>query len=468
MKNISILLALLLTLASTWWVTAEDAKNVAVVQMLRGNVSVIYGKASSPVKQGEWIKEGGVIKTAEKSIAKLVFIDKSSINVAPNSEMKVEKFSKTEAGLLDVVKGKIRAEVSKDYLEMNEGQKSKLFVKSPSAVMGVRGTEFVFSHNHLNNTSSAVLIEGQVAFSKLGAGERPSYNQLDRVVERDNIQIRAGEFSVASPSSKAATIPAVLNVKQMESIKSNSEFKSSSDPTQAKSEESKEKRSVVPPGLSGKVVASENAELKKVGESAANENGRSIASEKANEQAVDKANSNSAISKAEGFVTSDGKVKPANGSFLDIATGVVVAPPDDSQYDPGTNTFIPSEKAGDVAVSGEYIPPKNVEIKADGQVVRTEVVGGVEQKIVMNPNGGVVPVNAFANANMQRGPAPIGAPTGYVPPPPKGTVSQNDVLNGQFNQNGFQDISINNNTSTGLNNTVMPTRAKVGFTFNIQ
>jgi hypothetical protein len=464
MKNISILLALILTLASTWWVTAEDAKNVAVVQMMRGNVSVLYGSASAPVKQGDWIKEGGIIKTAEKSIAKLVFIDKSSINVAPNSEMKVEKFSKTEAGLLDVVKGKIRAEVTKDYLEMNEGQKSKLFVKSPSAVMGIRGTEFIFSHNHLNNTSSAVLIEGQVAFSKLGVGERPSYNQLDRVVERDNIQIRGGEFSVAAPTSKAATIPAVLNVKQMESIKSNSEFAASADPTQAKADDSKEKRSVVPPGLSGKVVASENTELKKVGESAANENGRTIASEKANDKAVDKANANSAVSKAEGFVTNDGKVKPANGSFLDIATGVVVAPPDDSQYDPGTNTFIPSAKAGDVAASGDYIPPKNVEIKADGQVVKTEVVGGVEQKVVLNPKGGVLPVTTLAN--MAKGSA--GAPSGFIPPPPIGTAPKNDVLNSQFNQNGFQDISINNNTSTGLSGTSIPTRARVGFTFNIQ
>jgi len=467
MKNISILLALILTLASTWWVTAEDAKNVAVVQMMRGKVSVLYGSASAPVKQGDWIKEGGVIKTSEKSIAKLVFIDKSSINVAPNSEMKVEKFSKTEAGLLDIVKGKIRAEVTKDYLEMNQGQKSKLFVKSPSAVMGIRGTEFVFAHNHLNNTSSAILIEGEVAFSKLGSGERPSYNQLDRIVERDNIQIRGGEFSVAAPTAKAATIPAVLNVKQMESIKSNSDFSgTSNNPNQVKADDAKEKRGLVPPGLSGKVVASENVELKKVGEAAANENGRSIASEKANDKAVDNASANSAIAKAEGFITNDGKVKPANGSFLDISTGVVVAPPDDSQYDPGTNTFIPSSKAGDVSSSGDYLPPKNVEIKADGLVVKVEVMEGVEQKIVLNPKGGVVPVTTLAG-NI-RPASLIGAPTGYVPPAPKGTARRNDVLNGQFNQNGFQDISINNNTSTGLSNTANPTRARVGFTFNIQ
>src|SRR5690606_40301890 len=46
------------------------------------------------------------------------------------------------AGVINVLSGKIRSKVTKNYLDMDQ-DKSKLFVKSKSAVMGIRGTDFI-------------------------------------------------------------------------------------------------------------------------------------------------------------------------------------------------------------------------------------------------------------------------------------------------------------------------------------
>jgi len=43
---------------------------------------------TQPLKVEDWVEEGAIIKTFEKSFVKLIFIDKSSMNVGPASEMK--------------------------------------------------------------------------------------------------------------------------------------------------------------------------------------------------------------------------------------------------------------------------------------------------------------------------------------------------------------------------------------------
>lgn len=466
------LTALISSVLLSLFVTAQDSKNVAVVKMMRGNVKVAYGSKTESIKKGDWVKEGGVVKTADKSFAKLVFIDKSSINVAPNSEMVIEKFSKKEAGLLNMVKGKIRAQVSKDYLEMSKDQKSKLFVKSPSAVMGIRGTDFLFTYNPESKASSAILFEGNVAFSKLENGERPSYNNLDKVVERDNVRVYQGQFSVAASNSKAATIPAVLNVQQSEALKKGTEYgvkpsvkgkAPASVAPQAKAD--RPKKSVVPPGLNGKVVASENKELKKAAaQIASTAPKRSIAS--AAPAKVEHAPAPKVV--ADGYVTSDGKVKPTNGSFLHIETGVIIAPPEDATFDPNTNSYIADTSSGAVTESGEYVPPQNVEIKSSGEIVKVETnASGQKVETVLKPADSSVPVAPIVESSNDGG--GILADTATQTSDSGSNIANNDVLDSNFNQNGaLQDTSIDNSSDSGFTPDVnTATRARVGFQFNI-
>lgn len=439
---------------------------VAVVKMMRGKVSVEVDGKVKALKKGDWIEEGQVVKTQKKSFVKLVFIDKSSVNVGPDSEMKVEKFSKKEAGLLNLVKGKIRSKVTKDYLEMSKGQKSKLYLKSPGAVMGIRGTDFLFTYSQKTKASSAVLFEGSVYFSKLRENERPKYDDMERYVERDNIRIKPGEFSVAARGTKSATIPAVLNVKQREVLEKNENFSNDNrGPASNSSSTAKSKVSVVPPGLSGKIVANDNSELKKEVSKVAAPAARGPASEGHSPGSPDK-KAPIGGGKAEGFIANSGAIKPANGSLVHLGTGTIIAPPEDSQFDPTTNSYIPTEEAGTVSNSGEYVPPENIVYKEQtGEFIQVVDLNGQTVEKVIKPADVVMPAEPIAHHKNGPGGTAGDPIVGMAPPPPP---PANDIYNGQFNPDGLNDFQ-NNNNNIGFNpNAGQIIRARVGFDFTIQ
>lgn len=144
---------------------------------------------------------------------KLIFIDKSQMNIGPNSEMKIEKFDGKDSGVIDLVKGKIRSQVTKDYLQIQDRDKSKLFIKTPNAVMGIRGTDFMIATNGKN--TSAVLFEGEVVFNRLDARGISNSRRLEDIVDR-GVRMFPGEFSVVEANRNQPTIPSLLNVRQRE------------------------------------------------------------------------------------------------------------------------------------------------------------------------------------------------------------------------------------------------------------
>lgn len=326
---------------------------VAVVKMLRGDASMSENGKTVKLAADQWIPSGVVVKTAEKSFVRLVFIDKSQMNIGPNSEMKIEQFGGGDAGVIDLVKGKIRSQVSKDYLQQKDKDKSKLFIKTPNAVMGIRGTDFLISTNGVN--SSAVLFEGEVVFNKVdnAAMREISTAALEASVDR-GVRIFPGEFSVVEANRPNPTVPAVLNVQQIEKLEKNQDFSQDRAPSDQGTQAAT--KSVVPGGLSGDTVSNKpaalNQELKQVGVSTA-----ALAGDNRKE-----------IDVAKGFVQGD-QVKPTNGSFLHVDSGVVVAPPKDAAYDPNTNTFVPTSSVGTVAADGNYQPPKNMTITDSGKIL---------------------------------------------------------------------------------------------------
>lgn len=325
---------------------------VAVVKMLRGEATVTAEGKASKLAQDAWIPSGAIVKTAEKSFVRLVFIDKSQMNIGPNSEMKIEQFGGGDSGVIDLVKGKIRSQVSKDYLQQKDKDKSKLFIKTPNAVMGVRGTDFLISTNGVN--SSTVLFEGEVLFNKYEEGRIPSANdvtdRLEAVVDR-GVRMMPGEFSVVEANRPNPTVPSLLNVQQVETLEKNQEFTEA-----ANGETARAGKSVVPNGLSGAVVANTSSELSKELEQsgvvpAAGDSPAKVDAET-----------------AKGFV-SDTSVKPTNGSLLHVDSGVVIAPPKDAVFDANTGTFIPPASTGAVANDGSFVPPSGMAITEKGEVL---------------------------------------------------------------------------------------------------
>lgn len=396
-----------------------SGKKVAIVKISKGKAIIISADGvKTPVKKGIWVSQGSVVKTESRSFVKLSFIDKSTMNVGPNSEMKIEKFSKNEAGVINVLSGKIRSKVSKDYLKM-EKDKSKLFVKSKSAVMGIRGTDFAFATNRRTGASTAVLFEGSVVFNKINSKNKQL--NLESIVNQGH-RIKPGQFSIVRADLNRPTIPAKMSLKQIRKLEKNETFISKTKPNKNESN----RKSIVPPGLSGEIVSNDGGSLeqgiKKVVK--INIKKKEI---KLDEQMK---------KESKGFVSGD-LVKPADGAIVHIDSGTVIPMGNDATFDKNTGEW-KSNSIGSVDDSGGYVPPPSYKITDEGKLLKE--IGGTVHIV----NTDIRPIDQVAPLDMIEtkiykeapivGPAPAGessvvepistekdesACVGCLPSPPK-------------------------------------------------
>lgn len=398
MDTKKIVIAFLVVGMSLMAFSGQESKEVAKVKVKRGIASVVSPDGTTAeLKKDMWVKEGSIIKTGEKSFVKLSFIDKSSMNVGPKSELKIEKFSKEDAGVINVLTGKIRSKVTKDYLQMDK-DKSKLFVRSKSAVMGIRGTEFMFTANAKAGTATAVLFEGSVFFNKINKGD--NLNNLEAIVSKGR-PIKPGQFSVANAKIEKVTHPSKLNSKQLNGLVQNAEFQ------EVDVKNAKKMKSVVPPGLSGDAVMGGNENLEK--EIA------KVVKVKVDTQGNGEQNPEVAAVAAEnakGFANGD-EVKPADGAMIDLNSGAIIPPPADSVFDPNTGEFV-SNSMGGVAPTGEYLPPEGIQITETGDMIKqTETGETVKIVVEIKPPDEIKPLDE--------------APTvAYIPPPEDGPAPASD------------------------------------------
>jgi hypothetical protein len=327
--------------------------NVAKVESLRGQVFLIQApQEPQSIVKDQIVNAGAVLKTAEKSFVRLKFLaDSSLMNIGPSSEVKIEKASSKEAGVIDMVKGQIRAQVtpSKDYLKA-EG-KSKLFIKTPNAVMGVRGTDFLLNTNGIN--TSTVLFEGKIKLSELDKNDFSSPQDLIRPEVLEKLvdvgqEVRPGEFSVVNLNEPPLP-PARLNIQQIEKLEKNVTFQPPNN--QSIQQSPTAVQSIVPKGLSGEVVASSHETLK--GEL---------------NKLVDGVDINS-LERSSPTLEAPASIRPLDGAYLHLESGVVIAPPKDAIFDTNSQTFLPSSHVGFVSEEGSYRPPASIEITDQGKVI---------------------------------------------------------------------------------------------------
>ena len=396
MKTLSLIITVLVLCMN---LALAEGKKVAVVKIMRGEVDLLTLGKTTKLKVDDWVEESAVVKTGEKSFVKLVFIDKSQMNVGPNSEMKIEKFSGNDSGVIELVKGKLRSQVTKDYLQIKDKDKSKLFIKTSNAIMGIRGTDFMISTNGQN--TAAILFEGEVVFNKMDSRGVSSSDKLEDMVDR-GVRMHPGEFSVVEQARPEPTVPSLLNIEQREKLEKNGSFER--HPSNSGSEEAK--KTVVPDGLSGKTVSNESSALRtQVSEVSGNTQPKTevIAS-----------------SNPDGFIDGN-KVKPANGSFVHIDSGIIIPPGKDSILDTNTNTYIPGPDTGKVSSDGSYQPPKNIEITGDGKIMAAVVGSNGERRVVEIPKPS--PVKLDIGGPSMGGPA-------QGPPPANGVfLNPNDPAN---------------------------------------
>jgi len=142
-----------------------------VMMVVKGDIKVTSkdGKTEA-AKVGKKVVAGDTITSGPDSRAKIVMADKNVINVSPDSKIVIEKYEndgKDKKNVeLNVVYGKLRASVEQKY----DGEKSKFNVKTPSAVAGVRGTDFITGYNPSTKSAQIITFQGSVAVGTPGPG----------------------------------------------------------------------------------------------------------------------------------------------------------------------------------------------------------------------------------------------------------------------------------------------------------
>lgn len=352
----------LITLLSLFLIVSNAFANIAKVTMVRGTAMMkSAGKSDATLKLDDWIPEGAVISTQEKSMVKLTFTDKSQMNIGPSSEMAINKFGGGEAGLISVIKGQIRSQVTKDVLKHDD--KSKLLIKTKSAAMGIRGTDFQISYNQENNNTALITFEGNVALAQINEAEsaQNSPAQFEQIVSDPGraVAVTEGLYAGASPGLDHATIPVKASPVQVEQLKTNETFEEKKAEV---AETTKSYNSPIPPGLSAKECTNDNTQTLD------SQVKSQVSAEKLEEQA--KQLTVAVAAPPEGFVDPNtGAVAPIAGGMIDMKTGIYIAPPPNSVFDKNTGVYVAPASYGTVDASGNYKAPEGLKLTADGQFV---------------------------------------------------------------------------------------------------
>ncbi len=149
MKIVKLLCVLGLVLGAFSFGFAEQTKRTASVAETKGVVEVKIGKGKwTPAKVGMELNQGDIIRTKKDSWA-LVNLDgmaeTATVELKQNGQLKMaelleNKDEQAQTTLLDLALGEILIEAKKLHSE-----KSKFEVKTPTSIVGVRGTTFSVS-----------------------------------------------------------------------------------------------------------------------------------------------------------------------------------------------------------------------------------------------------------------------------------------------------------------------------------
>jgi hypothetical protein len=140
-----------MVMRKTWIVAAAllvsgpvMAADVGLIKVAKGNVQIQRGDARLAAAVGSAVQPADVIVTGADGSAGITFSDNSLVSVGPNSVFAIDKYSfdtTTHVGEFEgnLKKGRLAAISGKMVKQSPESMK----IRTPSAIMGVRGTEFL-------------------------------------------------------------------------------------------------------------------------------------------------------------------------------------------------------------------------------------------------------------------------------------------------------------------------------------
>jgi hypothetical protein len=140
-KNFTSVLAFIGMLAP---LSAQAADPIGQIKTADGPVTVERSGTSQPIAVGDHVFQSDVIVTAAGGSVGITFIDNSQMSLGPESRLVLDQFKFDTATHV----GEFDSSLQKGTLAVKSGQIVKqtpeaMKIKTPAALLGVRGTEFV-------------------------------------------------------------------------------------------------------------------------------------------------------------------------------------------------------------------------------------------------------------------------------------------------------------------------------------
>lgn len=194
--------------------TTAYAQSSGTFMVVKGDVQVTSkdGKTEK-AKIGKKVFSSDTVVSGKDARAKIVMEDKNVINISPETKLILEKYifdpAKNDKQVtLNVEYGKVRATVEQKY----DGEKNKFHVKTPAAVAGVRGTDFLTSFNPANKQTKIVTFEGKVAVGTPGIGGRIM----------NPVFVEPGQFTTANTGAPPSA-PTILPKEELVALNNDSQ-----------------------------------------------------------------------------------------------------------------------------------------------------------------------------------------------------------------------------------------------------
>ncbi|MEO1481374.1 MAG: FecR domain-containing protein [Myxococcota bacterium] len=154
-----------------------------------------------PVRVGDRLNVGSVIRTGSDGSARLLMDDDSVLNIGPDSELRVRRYQVSEKRRrvsLRLTAGRLWARVTRIF-----GGRKNFEVETPNAVAGVRGTEFVVDTG--GGETTVTVLAGEVSMKgRRGPPVTLLPNGQGRVMQRGRAQQIALDPGVAQSAVSGA------------------------------------------------------------------------------------------------------------------------------------------------------------------------------------------------------------------------------------------------------------------------
>jgi hypothetical protein len=121
-----------------------DNSQVAQIKTVSGQAEIVRNGAHSSAKIGDPLYEKDTIETGGDGAIGITFIDNTVMSSGPNSEIVLEDYKFNSSNF----KGSMLTDMNRGTVSMISGDIARstpgaMKVKTPTAILGVRGTRFV-------------------------------------------------------------------------------------------------------------------------------------------------------------------------------------------------------------------------------------------------------------------------------------------------------------------------------------